>query len=211
MSWVKLPPELVSRDGVRLFQSRIYRALCASVLALQAYVVLRAPLWNSVMAGARVQLGSESLYLAAPSWQCSPSPHVCTTSVGGKQLVAHVASHDERHDVCTATFAGEAVACTGRMDYAPRLKAFLTFDQLPGVSFGEALAERPWRVLDLGLPGTLQVLSGFFCAVLLASVAGAVVRRGGCLWLRRTAAALGTLVLASVVWIALCAVLGYID
>lgn len=198
-----------------LLRSRIYRVACACSLALPTYVVARAPLWNSVMAGARVQLDSGQVALAPPAWECTDRPHTCATTLGGAPLVAKVERFD-RPITCSVTFKGEPVACTTRLLYAPRLKPFLEIGNLPNVTFQRAIRERPWRLLDAGLrgegePGQMYLWAGVGPAFFLALGACSWFRRTGLWRIAQVAIAASTFALLSAVWLLQCVLLGYID
>jgi hypothetical protein len=166
------------------------------------------------MAGARVQLESMQLALAPTAWRCSGRPSVCSTTVGGKELIVRVPAIGDGPVACDATFGGERVPCALRLWYAPQLKPFLELGMLAGVSCGEALLERPWRVLDLGLlgeSGPLHVCAGFVCSFLMALGAASAIRLGGWWWILRIVFAFLTLAALNVAWFLSCVFLGYID
>lgn len=197
-----------------LFQSRTYRIACACALALLAYVVARAPLWTQALAGARAELDSGHLALVPGAWDCSAYPHVCSTTVGGEQLVARIDTSSDHPVTCAVTFRGQPVRCVATYWYAPGLKPYLEIGKLAGVTPFEALLERPWRVLDQGLlgeSGPLHFLAGFAGSMLLALAASAIIRRGAYWWLLRGAMAVFTLMFVNAGWFLLCFFLGYID
>lgn len=197
-----------------LLRSSTYRFATACSLALVGFVVARAPVWTPAMAGARAQLGSRSIALVSAAWTCSERPHACSTTVAGKELVVQVGGPGDHPITCTATFHDEVVPCTTRLWYAPRLKPFLELGQLRGVSFGAAMRERPWRVLDLGLlgeHGPLHQWAGFLSAFMFALGASSLVRRGGIWWLARASLALLSFIALNAMWFMQCVFLGYID
>lgn len=195
-------------------RSRVYLVAMVGSSALLAFVIARAPLWNPVMAGARAQLGSGELALVPTVWRCSDYPYTCATTVAGEELVAKVPAIGGGPVVCEATYLGERIACTTRLWYAPQLKPFLELGVLPGVSFGEAMIERPWRVLDLGLlgeSGPLHFCAGFVCSFLVGLGATAALRRGGWWWILRVALGAMVFVFLNAAWFMSCVFLGYID
>lgn len=191
------------------------RVLCACSLALLAYVVARAPLWNPVMAGARAHVGAELVPLVSTAWRCSERPHVCSTSLDGEPLVARVGTIGfDPIITCTATFRGEAVPCETRLWYAPQLKPFLEIGPLSDVRFHAAMWERPWRWLDRGLlgeEGPLPFYAGCWCALMLALVAASFIQRRGLWWLARIVTAALIFVALNVAWFFQCLALGYVD
>jgi len=193
----------------------VYRIAMVGALALLAFVIARAPLWNPVMAGARAQLGSSGALALVPTvWRCSDHPYACVTTVAGEELVVKVPALDGTPMDCEATYLAERIACTPRLWYAPGLKPFLELGVLPGVSFGEAMVERPWRALDLGLlgeSGPLHVCAGLICSLLIGLGAASAIRPGGWWWILRLSVGAASFVFLNAAWFVSCVFLGYID
>jgi hypothetical protein len=203
--------------------SRLYLTLTACSLALVAFVVTRAPLWNPVMAGALVSLDGGELALVPTAWQCS-SEGRCVTTLAGEPLQVVVPAIGAGL-LCDAVYRAHPVSCAVVYWYAPQPKPFVRLGVVPEVSFPAAILERPWRLLELqclGEQGALPGLAGLICFFLLGLAAGAALTR--CSWSKRSqggmrvvwwilGAALGllTFVALNVGWFVTCFSLGYID